>query len=111
MTRVEITRNYAGEIVEFKISGHSGYADIGNDIVCAGISALAQAALLGLDKVVGLNVKLNWQKGEDENFIHCLLPEKMNDEQRKMSTAVLETMCIGIKEIAKQYPKYVYIED
>lgn len=33
------------------ISGHAGFAMRGKDIVCAGISAIFQAALLGIDAI------------------------------------------------------------
>ena len=41
MTKVSIRENE--EVVEIVIDGHSGYAEEGKDIVCAGISTLSHA--------------------------------------------------------------------
>ena len=40
MTSITIFRNRNQEFLGFTCLGHSGYADAGEDIVCAGISAL-----------------------------------------------------------------------
>ncbi|MFC2468776.1 MAG: ribosomal-processing cysteine protease Prp [Negativicutes bacterium] len=48
MIRIDVFRLSDGKISGFRVHGHSGTAARGQDIVCAGISALAQAALLGI---------------------------------------------------------------
>ena len=40
MTKITIFRNRDGEYLGFDCLGHAGYAEEGEDIVCAGISAL-----------------------------------------------------------------------
>lgn len=40
MIRVDVLRNRKGKYVGFDCEGHAGYADSGEDIVCAGVSAL-----------------------------------------------------------------------
>lgn len=40
MTEITILRNREGAYLGFDCLGHAGYADAGEDIVCAGISAL-----------------------------------------------------------------------
>jgi len=42
MITVTITNN------SLKIEGHADYAEYGNDIVCAGVSAILQSAQLGI---------------------------------------------------------------
>jgi uncharacterized protein len=34
--------------LKIDVRGHAGYAEHGKDIVCAGVSAITQAAILGL---------------------------------------------------------------
>ena len=41
-------------LVGFIIKGHAGFADHGEDIVCAGASAIAQSALLGLQDLLAI---------------------------------------------------------
>ena len=40
MTKITIFRNRDNEFLGFECLGHAGYAEEGEDIVCAGISAL-----------------------------------------------------------------------
>lgn len=39
-----------GEVV-LNINGHANYAEHGQDIVCAGVSAIIQSAILGLEEI------------------------------------------------------------
>ena len=39
MISVKILRNSASRIVGFEVSGHANYAEYGQDIVCAAVSA------------------------------------------------------------------------
>ena len=40
-----------GKILSVEASGHTGYAESGEDIVCAALSAIIQTAALGLTEV------------------------------------------------------------
>ena len=40
MIQVTVLKNHNGQYAGFSCCGHSGFADSGNDIVCAGVSAL-----------------------------------------------------------------------
>ena len=41
----------------FTAGGHAGYAEAGQDIVCAAVSALVQSAIGGITEVVGAEAK------------------------------------------------------
>ena len=49
MIKIEIFRTSVGRISGYTIHGHHG--DYGTDIVCAGVSALGQTALLGIEGI------------------------------------------------------------
>ena len=55
MTNIKILKKN-NNIVSFEISGHTGYADVGKDILCSAISAISQSACLGITKVLKINV-------------------------------------------------------
>ena len=48
MVRVELFKDQKNMVRSFRVEGHTGYADHGEDIICAGISAITQTALVGL---------------------------------------------------------------
>lgn len=101
MITVSIFRDSGQHIVEFHVKGHSGSAKRGKDIICAGVSALTQSALLGLMRY--LRRDLSWQADEG------LLSMELRDQPDSQTSAVLETMLLGLMEIAKIEPDYLRI--
>ena len=51
-------------ITGFSVSGHSGYAEAGKDIVCAAVSAIVTMAEATINDVCGAKAKV--RVGEDE---------------------------------------------
>jgi uncharacterized protein YsxB (DUF464 family) len=54
MTRAVLFEDAAGRITGVSVKGHSGYAEEGSDIVCAGISTLLVTIDQALCSLVGL---------------------------------------------------------
>ncbi len=103
MIQIKIMRNSSQAIVGFSVNGHAGAAPRGYDIVCAGVSALTQAAVLGLEKHLGRAFHLQIADGK--------LEMELKDSPDAMTNAVLETMLIGLTEIAKINPRSVRISE
>jgi uncharacterized protein YsxB (DUF464 family) len=101
MIKIEITRDDKQGIAGFSVQGHAYTAPHGHDIVCAGVSALTQTAVLGLERHLGR--RLNLEIGDGR------LKMKLQEEPDALSNAILETMCIGLSEIAKKNPRSVRI--
>ena len=51
MVRVHVKR-HQGIIQEVEIRDHAGYADAGQDLVCAGVSSIAVGMMNALDEMV-----------------------------------------------------------
>ena len=49
MTVITVLKKH-GRLVGFEAKGHSGYAEAGEDIVCAAVSAVMQTAVIGILK-------------------------------------------------------------
>lgn len=92
-----------GRITGYDVSGHSGTAAHGFDIVCAGISSLAQTALLGLGKHLHRKVDYHVASGD--------LRVKLLEPPDEKTDAILETMLLGVREIAKLQPEVVRLID
>ena len=100
MIEVEIHEERDGRISAFSVQGHSGTAPKGRDIVCAGVSALSQTALLGLGRHLHREIDFHIDPSGD---LHMKLREAPDD----LSEAILRTMRLGIAEIEKAYPDAV----
>lgn len=107
MTTVTILRK-SGKIVSVSASGHTGYAERGSDIVCAGVSAVTQTALLGLLKVVNIDIK-----HESNSKIGSLRFEIPNlpEQKRYEADLITETMLAGLLDLEKGYPKNIRIKE
>ena len=93
----------AGNLISgFRVEGHSGYAPEGEDIVCAAVSAIAQAAVLGLSEVLGLSVR-----SETDEKRGMLTAQLINPTRE--SQILFETMKRAMQSIAKDYPDYVKV--
>ena len=104
MTRVVLYRDRQGQYTGFSIKGHSGYAEEGSDIVCAGISALAITTENALCQLVKLSPT---ERGGEDGFLEVLLPEKMTEAQMHDAQLLMNTLHIGLENIAQAYPDYV----
>jgi len=105
MISIELYRSHNGNVKGFRVEGHAGMAEKGWDTVCAGVSVLAQTAVLGLHRYLGLQPKVSRHDG----YLSCMLTDQEIEEHTVQ--AVLETMVIGLKEIAGQFPEYVSVEE
>ena len=104
MTKVEIF-NHDGRINGFSVSGHSGYAQEGSDIVCAAVSSAVQFAECTINDVLGnhVNVKTN----PDEPRVTLTLPAVCDDEDtvQAVLTGFKLTMCA----LRDDYPDYIEV--
>jgi uncharacterized protein YsxB (DUF464 family) len=101
MINIEIVRNSDQAMVGFSVTGHAGTAPHGQDIVCAGVSALTQTAVLGLDRQLNKKIRIKVASGN--------LKMNLLDKPDALTNAVLETMLIGLTEIGKINPQSVRI--
>ena len=99
MTHVSIIKTRNGEYRGFNCIGHSGYAERGEDIVCAAISVLVINTINSLEQLAGQKIKL--VTNEEEGLIDCRFDGHVNDR----SKLLLDSMVLGLKEIKKQYGK------
>ena len=61
MIKISVMRQDDDKVIGLLVEGHAGAGAYGQDIVCAGISALAQSVILGLAKHLHREIKL-WCK-------------------------------------------------
>jgi uncharacterized protein YsxB (DUF464 family) len=103
--KITISRNAHGSIVGYSISGHANFDQYGKDVLCAAVSMAGQTALLGL--VQFLSADVEWKVTEGN--LCCRLNERMDSDKMDKCQAILETMVLGLKNVAKQYKSHIYI--
>ena len=101
MTKVEIFRKN-GNIIGYKASGHSGYSEQGSDIICSAISTSLQMTLIGIQEILKLKVDFKINDG----FLDVDL-KNISQSKLTQTNILTEAMAIFLKELTKQYPKYI----
>ena len=92
-----------GRTAGFLSTGHAGYGEAGEDLVCSAISALTQTCLLGLTDVIGLSGRqLEWSV-DDEKGITCILSCDTDEEQQQKAELLFSTMEAGLRSIQESY--------
>jgi hypothetical protein len=103
---VEIKVIYDGNtIIGFKAQGHAGYSSAGQDIYCAGVSAITGTALIGLQKHMSqppiYEVRAGW--------LECKLPDLLKEEDLEKAQLILSTMEAGLISLQDNYPQYIKV--
>ena len=96
-------------ILGFSCSGHTGYGESGYDIVCSALSSLTQSCAMGLKDV--LKIKIDMKKDDKQGYLKVVLPEDIEKSKLRDSQILLDTLYISISDIAKNYSKYIKLEE
>ncbi|MBV9402328.1 MAG: ribosomal-processing cysteine protease Prp [Candidatus Eremiobacteraeota bacterium] len=81
--------------------GHAGWDEEGQDIVCAAVSAVLQAARLGLEQHARIALHANQMKG---NLSLRVAPEDRDDPA---VAAIMNTAWLAAERIADDHPDHV----
>jgi len=101
MTEIRSFRR-KGNIFGLDVSGHTGYAEHGADIVCSAISTLVQTLETGLTEIIrieGVKSSIDEDRGSLSLFWH-------GSEDSRVRTLV-DTVIEVLKSVEKSYPSYV----
>ena len=92
-------------ITGFSVSGHSGYAESGADIVCAAISAVVSMAEATINDVLGAKAKVRVKDAEAR--ISLTLPTSCDEEESVQ--AVLSGMMLYLCSLRDEYPDNIEV--
>lgn len=82
------------------VDGHAGYAEYGNDIVCAGVTALTQTLVGSIEELTSDDIKYDISPGR-ANINYGNLSEE--------SRILVDSFFIGVCMIADEFPNYVRV--
>ncbi len=94
-------------LVGFEISGHAGFANIGEDIVCAAVSILATTTVNSLE--VQLNHPPSYEVDEKVGYLKCCLPLNLTGDDYNKAQVILKTLEIGLLSIEQEYQDYIKV--
>ena len=94
-------------ITGFDATGHSGYADEGEDIVCAAITSTVRLVECILNDVMGLcaSVKVH----EKTATISLRLPGSLGETAESTCQTLLTGMMVYLSELHNEYPDHIEV--
>ena len=104
MTKVEFFMD-GDRINGFCCSGHSGYAEAGEDIVCAAVSAAVSLTECTVNDICGARAKV--RVNEAEARIHLTLPAICDEEESVQ--AALAGLMLYLAGLRDEYPDYLEV--
>ena len=87
-----------GDIVGFELSGHSGYAEQGEDIVCSAVSSVAYMVANTVTEIIGEKASITL----DDGYMK-FIPEKTSDNIQ----ILFKGMALHLNALAEQYEQYL----
>ncbi|MGM0123650.1 hypothetical protein IGI37_001023 [Enterococcus sp. AZ194] len=109
MIKGTFKRNDSGQIVSFTLTGHAGAGTEGNDIVCAGVSALAVSAINGIDALAGFEPIVDVNE-IDGGYLYAEVVSGMTQEQNNIAQILLENLLLGLQAMEEENTEYIQID-
>ena len=106
MTEV-IFHTEASRIVGFEAKGHSGYAEEGEDIVCAAITSAVRLTECTINDVLGLEASVKVR--EKDASITLKLPAALGQTNESTCQALLTGLMVHIVQLAEEYPEFISV--
>ena len=107
MTEIKVFKNN-DNIICVECLGHTGYAEYGEDIVCASLSSIVQTAGLGILLVAKINARI--EQDVEKGYFKMTLPNKLSEEEILKSQIIFDTMMCGISELLQEYSDFINLE-
>lgn len=101
MIRVIFYQNKEDVITRFSFSGHAGYANSGEDIVCSAASMLFINTINAIEKLTEVGKQYQLKEDTRKNCYDF----KFLIKPCKEANLLVNTLMLGMEEIAKEYGK------
>ena len=101
MIKIAIYKNAENLITGFQISGHSGYAEAGSDIVCSAVSALVINTINSIQHFTSDQFRLEQDEKTGYIEFHVVSPGSNN------GNLLLSSLALGLQGISEEYSKYI----
>lgn len=105
MIQVKIERGSDGRIRSFAVKGHAAYADPGEDIVCAGVSAVTVGTVNAIEALLGVTMDSQMENG----FLQASVPATEGNKPEVQ--LLLESMIVMLQSIEESYGEHVAVRD
>ncbi|WP_456273890.1 ribosomal-processing cysteine protease Prp [Bacillus sp. AK031] len=107
MINVYFTKDPGGRISSFSMDGHANFAQNGQDIVCAGASAVSFGTVNAIMSLTGVEPGID--QSPDGGYLHCEFPADLPEETEEKVQLLLQGMIVSLQTIEREYSKFIKI--
>ena len=105
MINVTVTKDNK-DIKIIEVKGHSGYDEIGKDIVCSSVST---ALILTINLLEKLNFKFSYESDDKIPYMSLNIDGENSEDDLKLIQTILGNLVDNLSQVEKQYKKYLKI--
>lgn len=91
------------EAIGFEVSGHSGYAESGADIICAAVSSAVGLSISAITEVIGAAAKVTV---DDTDARVCLA---LSEKDNAVAKSIISALMLHLVALRDEYPKYIEV--
>ncbi|MDE1548385.1 ribosomal-processing cysteine protease Prp [Jeotgalibaca caeni] len=110
MITAKFSHDEEGQICSFEITGHAGYADAGEDIVCAAVSVLAIETVNSIDKMVDHQMIVK-EADQDGGYLYAHVQSNLSLKQQEISQILLQHLYLSLQDVSATYPDFVQLKN
>ena len=94
-------------VTGFSVSGHTGLADSGEDVLCAAVTSAVRLTECAVNDVLGLEaaVKVN----ERDASISLKLPRNLEGEADGVCQTLLTSLMVYFVQLQEEYPEHIIV--
>ena len=96
-------------ITGFKVEGHSGFANEGEDILCAAITSAVRLAECAINDILGLEASVKVR--EKDASISLKLPGSLGQTNESTCQTLLTALMVYFTELTEEYPDHLIVFD
>ena len=96
-------------ITGFTVEGHSGFANEGEDILCAAITSAVRLAECAINDVLGLEASVKVR--EKDASISLKLPGSLGQTNESTCQTLLTALMLHFAELQEEYPDHLIVFD
>ena len=96
-------------ITGFHVEGHSGFADAGEDILCAAITSAVRLVECAINDILGLEASVKVR--EQDASISLKLPGSLGQTNESTCQTLLTALMVYFTELTEEYPDHLIVFD
>ena len=108
MTTVRF-RTEGNRVTGFDSAGHSGYAEEGEDIVCAAVTSAVRLTECAVNDILGLEAAVKVR--EKDASITLKLPGGLGQTNESTCQTLLTAMMVYFTDLREEYPDNIIVYD